>query len=75
VAAVTTLPNTNGIDTAGQRYERCVRWYNVAVSRYNSAADAYQAAGRELQDAEMWLDEARDDLNRAASVVGLPGAP
>jgi hypothetical protein len=72
---MTMLPNTNGVDSAEERYERCVRWYNVAVSRYNSAADAYEAADRELRDADCWLDEARDDLNRAASAVGLPGAP
>ena len=33
---MTTLPNTNGTDSAEQRYDRCVRWYNIAVGRYNS---------------------------------------
>jgi hypothetical protein len=69
------LPNSNGTDTAEERYEACVRWWNVSVSRYNSAAEAYESARRELEDAELWLDEARDDLNRAAAVLGEPGAP
>jgi hypothetical protein len=69
------LPNTNGTDSVQQRYEKCVRWYNIAAGRYNSAAGAWDAADRELTDAELWLNEARDDLNRAASVAGLPGAP
>lgn len=67
------LPNTNAVDTAEERYERCVRWYNVSVTRYNAALDAYEAADREIRDAEQWLDEARDDLNRAATAVGLSG--
>ncbi len=102
-----TLPNTNGIESAEERYDRCVRTYNRCVRRHNSAADeltaaegeygnAYgalawlegtaipwfydakhrlEAADRDYDDARRWLDEARDDLNRAASVVGLPGAP
>ena len=72
---MTTLPNTNGTDSAEQRYDRCVRWYNIAVGRYNSAADSLDSAEREYRDAMMWLDEARDDLNRAASVIGMEGAP
>ena len=72
---MTMLPNTNGTDSAEKRYERCVRWYNTVVARYNSAADCLDSAEREYQDAARWLDEARDDLNRAASVVGMPGAP
>jgi hypothetical protein len=72
---VTTLPDSNGVDSAEERYEQCIRWWNVVVSRYNSAVDSYDAAEREMQDAEHWLNEARGELNRAASVVGLPGAP
>jgi hypothetical protein len=71
----TMLPNTNGIDSAEQRYDRCVRWYNTSVSRYTSAIDAFDAADRELRDAERWFTEARDDLNRAAAAIGAPGAP
>jgi len=69
------LANTNGIDTAEERYDRCVRWYNIAVSRYNQALDWYEAADREMRDAGRWFTEARDDLNRAAAVLGLDGAP
>ena len=69
------LPNTNCTDSAEQRYERCVRWYNIAAGRFNSAIDAYEAADRELRDAERWFTEARDDLNRAAAVLSLDGAP
>jgi hypothetical protein len=69
------LPNTNARETAGERYDRCVRSYNIAVGRYNAAFDYLESARREYDDAERWLEEARDDLNRAASVVGLPGAP
>jgi exonuclease VII small subunit len=72
---VTVLPNTNGIDTADERYDRCVRSYNIAVSRYNSAADYLESAEREYADAERWYAEARDDLNRAAAATGAPGAP
>jgi hypothetical protein len=72
---MTMLANTNGIDSAEERYEKCVRWYNTAVGRYNSAVDVYESAERELRDASQWLDQARDDLNRSASAVGLPGAP
>jgi hypothetical protein len=69
------LPNTNCTDSTEQRYERCVRWYNIAAGRFNSAIDAYEAADRELRDAERWFTEARDDLNRAAAVLSLDGAP
>lgn len=69
------LPNSNGRDSAEERYEACVRWWNVAVSRYNAAADAYESAQAELRDAGCCLDEARGDLDRAAAVLGLPGAP
>jgi len=70
---MTMLPNTNGRETEHERYDRCVRSYNIAVSRYNSAVDAYEAADRELRDADRWLAEARDDLGRAAAVIGAPG--
>jgi hypothetical protein len=70
-----TLPNSNGRDSAEQRYAACVRSYNVAVSRNNAAVDAYEWAIGELQDAERWLTQAREDLNRAAAVLGMPGAP
>jgi hypothetical protein len=73
--AETMLPNTNGRETAYERYDRCVRWYNIAAGRFNSAIDAYEAADRELRDAERWFTEARDDLHRAAAVLGLDGAP
>ena len=72
---IVTLPNTNGRETAEERYERCVRSYNTSVGRYNSAIDAFEWAEGELADSRRWLDEARDDLNRAASVLGLDGAP
>ena len=71
----TTLPNTNGNDTADERYDKALRAYNVATSRLNSAIDALEWAEREYADAERWFTESRDDLNRAASVVGRPGAP
>ena len=41
---MTMLPNTNGIDSAQEHYERCVRSYNVAVSRYNSAIGYLESA-------------------------------
>jgi hypothetical protein len=69
------LPNTNGTDSPQERYDKCVRWYNIAVSRYNSAIDQFEAARRELDDAGRWFSEARDDLNRAAAVMGEHGAP
>ena len=71
----TMLPNTNGRESPEQRYYRCVCSYNIAVSRYNSAVGAYEWADGELADAQRWLDETRSDLNRAAMVVGLDGAP
>jgi hypothetical protein len=69
------LPNTNGRQTPEERYERSVTSWNIAVSRYNSAVGAYEWAEQELADAQRWLDEARDDLNRAAMVLGREGAP
>lgn len=67
------LPDSiGGGETPDQRYHRCVRWYNVTVRRYNAAVDAIEAAEAEVRDAKMWLDEARDEMNRAASVIGLP---
>ena len=73
--AETTLPNSNGRDTPEQRYDKAVNSWNVAVGRFNSAADALEWAEREYADAKRWLDETRSDLDRAAAVVGLPGAP
>lgn len=75
MSAAWTLPNTNGTETAEERYARCIRWYNVTAARYNAALDSYEAAERELTDAHQWYEEARDDLNRAAAVLGQPGAP
>jgi hypothetical protein len=72
---MTMLPNTNGTDTAEERYGKCVSFYNAAAGRYNAALDWLDAAQREYDDAERWLTEARDDLNRAAAVLGLPGTP
>ena len=71
----TMLPSTNGLETAGERYDRCVRSYSIAVSRYNAAVGYLESAECEYADARRWLDEARSDLDRAAAVVGLPGAP
>lgn len=73
--AETMLPNANGRDTPEQRYGKAVNSWNVAVGRFNSAAGALEWAEREYADAQRWLDEARSDLDRAAAVVGLPGAP
>ncbi len=73
---MTELPDTiGGGETPQSRYDRCVRWYNTVVARYNSALDSLTSARHEYEDAEMWLHEARDDLNRAASVLGREGAP
>lgn len=73
---MTTLPNTvAGGETPESRYDFCARWYNTVVARYNSALDSLDTAQREYDDAAMWLSEARDDLNRAASVLGREGAP
>jgi hypothetical protein len=67
------LPDSIGAgETPEQRYERCARWYNVTVGRYNAAVDALTSAEAEFRDAEMWLNEARDEMNRSASVIGLP---
>ena len=72
---MTMLPNTNGRDTPEERCEKCVRFYNGAVGRYNAAIDWLEAAQREYDDAQRWFEEARDDLNRAAVAIGLPGTP
>jgi hypothetical protein len=72
---VTELPDSiGGGETPESRYNRCVRSYNISVARYNSAVDYLASAQREYEDARMWLDEACDDLNRAASVLGREGA-
>ena len=68
------LPNTNGRDTPEERYEKCVRFYNGAVGRHNGDR-RLEAAQREYDDAQRWFEEARDDLNRAAVAIGLPGTP
>ena len=68
---MTTLPNTNGRETADERYDRCLRSYNIAVRRYNAAVDYLITAKREYADAKGWMDEAQSDLERAGSVIGL----
>jgi hypothetical protein len=72
VMAETMLPNTNGRDTPEQRYGKAVNSWNVAVRRFNSAAGALEWAEREYADARRWLDEARDDLNRADAIRSQP---
>lgn len=67
------LPDSIGAgETPEQRYDRCLRWYNTMVGRYNAAIDSLTSAEAEFRDAEMWFNEARDEMNRAASVIGLP---
>jgi hypothetical protein len=49
------LPNTNGIDSAEDRYEKCVRFYDTAAGRYNAALD--------------WLEASRTRVRRRQTLV------
>lgn len=68
---MTALANTNGRETADERYDRALRWYDICARRLQAAADQLIAARREYEDARMWMDEAESDLTRAGSAIGL----